>query len=82
MTLCDPVDHSTPGLLSVHHQLPDLTQTHVHRVGDAMQPSHPLLSSSPPAFNLSQHQGFFQGVSSSNQMAKVLESQLQYQSFQ
>ena len=57
-TLCDPMDCSTPGL-PVHHQLPEFTQTHVHRVGDAVQPSHPLSSSSPPAFNLSQHQGFF-----------------------
>ena len=57
-TLCDPVHRSTPGL-PVHHQLPELTQTHVHRVGDAIQPSHPLSSLSPPAFNLSQHQGLF-----------------------
>ena len=54
----DPMDCSTPGL-PVHHQLPELTQTHVHRVSDAIQPSHPLLSPSPPAFNLSQHQGLF-----------------------
>ena len=52
-TLCDPMNHSTPGL-PVHHQLPEFTQTHVHRVGDAIQPSHPLSSSSPPALNLSQ----------------------------
>ena len=58
-TLCDPMDCSTPGLL-VHHQLPELAQTHVHRVGDAIQPSHPLLSPSLSAFNLSQHQGLFQ----------------------
>ena len=57
--LCDPTDCSTPGLL-VHHQLPELTQTHVHRVGDAIQPSHPPLSPFPPAFSLSQHQGLFQ----------------------
>ena len=57
-TLCDPMDCSTPGL-PVHHQLPEFTQTHVHLVSDAIQPSYPLLSSSPPAFNLSQHQGFF-----------------------
>ena len=57
-TLCDPMDCSTPGL-PVHHQLPELTQTHVPRVGDAIQPSHPLSSPSPPTFNLSQHQGFF-----------------------
>ena len=65
----------------VHHQLPELAQSHVHRVGDAIQPSHPLLSPSPPAFNLSKHQGLFQGVSSFCQLAKVLELQLQHQSF-
>ena len=70
-TLCDPMDCSTPGL-PVHHQLPEFTQTHIHRVSDAIQPSHPLLSPSPPAFNLSQHQGLFQWVSSLNQVAKVL----------
>ena len=58
-TLCDPMNHSTPGL-PVHHQLPEFTQTHVHRIGDAIQPSHPLSSPSPPALNLSQHQGLFQ----------------------
>ena len=79
-SLC-PMDGSTPGLL-VHHQLPELAQTHVHRVGDAVQPPHPLLSPSLPAFHLSQHQGLFQGVSSSHQVAKVLELQLQHQSFQ
>ena len=73
--LCDPMDCSTPGL-PVHHQLPEFTQTHVHLVGDAIQPSYPLSSASPP-FNLSQHQGLFQGVSSLHQMAKVLEFQLQ-----
>ena len=78
-TLCDPMDSSTPGL-PVHHQLPECTQTHDHRVGDAIQPSHPLLSPSPPAFNLSQHQDLFQCVSSSHQVAKVFE--LQLQSFQ
>ena len=57
-TLCDPIDCSIPGF-PVHHQNPELVQTHVHRVGDAIQPSHPLLSPSPPAFNLSQHQGLF-----------------------
>ena len=57
-TLCDPMNHSTPGL-PVHHQLPEFTQTHVHRVSDAIQPSHPLSSLSPPALNLSQHQGLF-----------------------
>ena len=71
----------TPGL-PVHHQLPELTQTHVHRVGDAIQPSHPLPSPSPPAFNLSQQQGLFQRVSSSHQVAKLLEIQLQHQSLQ
>ena len=80
-TLCDPVDCSTLGF-PVHHQLPEPTQTHVHWVGDAIQPSHPLLSSSPPIFNLSQHQGLFQWVSFSHQEAKVLEFQLQHQSFQ
>ena len=58
LTLCDPIDGSTP-VFSVHHQLPEFTQTHVHQVSDAIQPSHPLLSPSPPAFNLSQHQGLF-----------------------
>ena len=58
LTLCDPMDRSTPGL-PVHHHLPEFTQTHVHRVGDAIQPSHPLSSPSPPALNLSQHQIFF-----------------------
>ena len=67
---------------SVHHQLLELAQTPVHQVGDAIQPSHPLSSPSPPAFNRSQHQGLFQGVSSSHQVAKVLEFQLQRQSFQ
>ena len=57
-TLCDPMDCSMPGL-PVHHQLPELTQTHVHRVGDAIQPSHPLSSPSPPTLNLPQHQGLF-----------------------
>ena len=73
-TLCDPMNHSTPGL-PVHHQLLESTQTHVHWVGDAIQPSHPLLSSSPPALNLSQHQSLFKWVSSSHQVAKVLEFQ-------
>ena len=75
------MNRSMPGL-PVHHQLPEFTQTHVHRVGDAIQPSHPLLSPSPPALNLSQHQGLFQLVSSSHQVAKVLELQLQHQSSQ
>ena len=78
---CNPVDFSTPGF-PVHHQLLELTQTHVHRVGDAIQPSHPLPCPSPPAFNLSQHQGLYQWVSSSHQVAKVLEFQLQHQFFQ
>ena len=69
-------------MLPVYHQLLEFTQTHVHRVGAAMQPSHPLLSPSPPAFNLSQQQGLFQRVSSLHQVAKVLELQLQHQSFQ
>ena len=76
-TLCDPMDCSTPGF-PVHHQLPELAQTHVHPVSDAIQPSHPLSSPSPPVFNLSQHQGLFQWVSSSHYMAKVLELQLQH----
>ena len=79
-TLCNPMDYSTPGL-PVHHQLPEFTQTHVHRVSDAIQPSHPLLSPSPPAPNLSHHQGLFKWVSSSHQMAKILEFQLQHQPF-
>ena len=79
--LCDPMNHSTPGL-PVHHQLPEFTQTHVHRVGDAIQPSHPLSSPSPSAPNPSQHQGLFQWVNSSHEVAKVLEFQPQHQSFQ
>ena len=75
-TLCDPMDCSMPVL----HHLLELPQTHVHQISDAIQPSHPLLSPSPPAFSLSQHQGLFQGIGSSNQVAKVLE--LQHQSFQ
>ena len=81
LTLCDPMDCSMPGL-PVQHQLPEFTQTQVHWVGDAIQPSHPLLSPSPPAFNLSQNQGLFQWVSPSHQVAKVLEFQLQHQSSQ
>ena len=80
-TLCDPMNCSTPGL-PVYHQLPQSTQTHVHWVGDAIQPSHPLLSPSPPALTFSQHQGLFKWVSSLRQVAKVLEFQLQHQSFQ
>ena len=74
-TLCNPMDRSTPGL-PVHHQLPEFTQIHVHRVGDAIQPSHPRSSPSPPAPNPSQHQSLFQWVNSSHEVAKVLEFQL------
>ena len=80
LTLCNPMDCSTPGL-PVHHQLPESTQTHVHWVGDAIQPSHPLFSPSPPAFDLSQHQGLFKWVSSLHQVTKVLEFQLQISPF-
>src|SRR5574341_1069859 len=79
--LCDPMNRSMPGLL-VHHQLLEFTQTHVHRVSDAIQPSHPLPSPSPPAPNPSQHQSLFQGVNSSHEVAKVLEFQLQHHSLQ
>ena len=81
LTLCDPIDCSTPGF-PVHHQLLELTQTHVYQVGDAIQPSHPLSAHSPPGFNLSQHKGLYQGVSSLHHVAKVLAFQLQHQSFQ
>ena len=81
MTLCNPMGYSMPGF-PVHHWLPELTESHVHWVGDAIQPSHPLSSPSFPAFSLSQHQGLFKWVSSSHQVAKVLEFQLQHQSFQ
>ena len=74
-TLCDPVNRSTPGL-PVHHQLLEFTQTHVHRVSDAIQPSHPLSSPSPLAPSPSQHQSLFQSVNSSYEVAKVLEFQL------
>ena len=80
-TLCDPMNHSMPGL-PVHHQLPEFTHTHVHRVSDAIQPSHPLLSPSPPAPNPSQPQSLFQGVNSLHEVAKVLEFQLQHHSLQ
>ena len=80
-TLCDPMDCSTPGL-PVHCQLPEFTQTHVRWVGVTIQPSHPLSSPSPPAFNLSQHQGLFKWVSPPHQVAKVLEFQLHHQSLQ
>ena len=73
LRLCNPMDCSIPGL-PVHHQLPKFTQTHVHWVGDAIQPSHPLPSPSPPALNLSQHQGLFHWISSSHQVAKLLVS--------
>ena len=76
-TLCDPMDCSTPGL-PVHHHLPEFTQTPVHWVGHAIQPSHPLWSPFPPAFNLSQHQDLFKWVSSSHVVAKILEFQLQH----
>ena len=79
-TLCDPMDCSMPGL-PIHHQLPEFTQMHIHWVGDAIQPLHPLSSLSPPTFNLSQHQGLFKWVISSHQVAKILEFQLQRQSF-
>ena len=74
-TLCDPMNRSMPGR-PVHHQLPEFTQTHVHRVSDAIQPSHPLSSPSPPAPNPSQHQRLFQWVNYSHEVAKVLEFQL------
>ena len=74
-TLCNPMNCSTPGL-PIHHQLPEFTQTHLHRVSDAIQPSHPLPSPSPPAPNPSQHQSLFQWVNSSHEVAKVLGFQL------
>ena len=80
-TLCNPMDGSVPSF-PVHHQLLELTQTHVHWVSDSIQPSHPLSSPSPPTFSLSQHQGLFQWVNSSHQVAKILEFQLHHQSFQ
>ena len=79
--LCDSMDCSMLGF-SVHHQLPELAQTHVHRVSDTIQPSHSLSSPSPPAFNRPQHRDLFQWVGSPHQVAKVLEFQLQHQSFQ
>ena len=81
LTLCDPMNRRTPGL-PVHHHLPEFTQTYVHRVGDAIQPSHPLLSPFPPSPNPSQHQSLFQWVNSSHEVAKVLEFQLQHHFFQ
>ena len=80
-TLCNPMKCSTPGFPILQHLL-EFTQTNVHWVGDAIQPSHPLSSPSPPAFNLSQHQGLFQWFSSLHQVTRVLELQLQHQSFQ
>ena len=80
-TLGEPVEWGMPGF-PVHHQLPQLTQTHVHWVGAAIQPSYPLSFSFPPTFNLSQHRNIFQWVSSSHEVAKLLEFQLQHQSFQ
>ena len=80
LTLCNPMNCSTPGL-PVHHQLPEFTQTHIHRVSDAIQPSHPLVSPSLPSFNFFPASGSFQ-MSQSHQVAKVLEFQLQHQSFQ
>ena len=80
-TLCDPMNRSSPDL-PIHHQLPEFTQTHVHWVGDAIQPSPPLSCPSPPAPNPTQHQGLCQWVNSLHQVAKVLEFQLQHQSFQ
>ena len=81
LTLCDPMNHSTPGL-PVHHQLPEFTETHVHPFSDAIQPSHPLSSPSPPAPNSSQHQSLFQWVNSSHEVAKILEFQLYHHSLQ
>ena len=80
-TLWDSMNYSTPGF-PVLHQLSELTHTYIHWVSDAIQPSHPLSSPSPPAFSLSQHQGLFKWVTSSHQIAKVLELQFQHQSFQ
>ena len=81
LILCDPMDCRMSGF-PVHHQLSELPQMHVHPVSDAIQPSHPLSALSPPAFNLSQHQSLFQGVSSWHQVAKRLEFQIQHPSFQ
>ena len=81
LTVCDPMNRSMPGL-PIHHQLPEFTQTHVHQLGDAIQPSHPLSSLYPPAPNPSQHQGLFQWVNSLHEVAKVLEFWPQHQSFQ
>ena len=80
-TLCDPINCSMPGL-PVHHHLPEFTQTHVRRVRDAIQPSHPRSSPSPPAPNPAQHHSLFQRVNSSHEVAKVLELHLEHRSFQ
>ena len=77
-TLCDPIDCSTPGFSVLHH-LPEFARTHVHWVSDIIQPSHPLSSPSPPALNLSQHQGLFQWVGSLHPSTKLLELQLQHE---
>ena len=79
LTLCDPMDCSTPGF-PAHHELPELTQTHLHWVSDTIQPSHPLFSPAPPTFSISQHQGLFKWVTFSHQVAKILE--FHHQSFQ
>ena len=81
LTLCNPINRNMPGL-SVHYQLPEFAQIHVRRVGDAIQPSHPLSSPSPPALNLSQHQCLFPRVNSLHEVTKVLEFQLQHHSLQ
>ena len=81
VSVCDPMNCSTPGL-PVHQYLPEFTQTHVHQVSDAIQPSYPRSTPSPPAPNPSQHQNLFQRVNSSHDVAKVLEFQLQHHSFQ
>ena len=81
LILCDPMDCSTPGFPVLYH-LPEFAQTHVHRVSDAIQPSHPLLPPSPRALSLAQHQGLFHRVSCSDQVANVLKLQLQHQSLQ
>ena len=81
LTLCDPMDCSTPGFFVLHH-LPEFAQTHVHWVGDAIQSSHPLSFPSPPDINRSQHQGLFQCFGSSNHISKAMELQVQHQSFQ
>ena len=81
LTLYDPMNHMTPSL-PVHHELPEFTQTQVHQVSDAIQPSHSLSSPSPPAPNPSQHQGLFQGVNSLHEVAKLLEFHPHHHCFQ